>query len=417
MGLKDALNALLGTTGEAEDTDSDETKTKDEPSQNNDHEVLKRVINKIQNLTENVTSRIDEVTERVEKLEEEDEETQSVDLDPVHKEIDGLKERINSLEETMESFSGVYEAISSQYHPLIEKQEQQNHSEPEQEHVEAKPETPKKTKEGEREITLKDNLTQKSEQFGVKDNPTPTPTTPPGKNNAKHSHELKKAQETPRGNTEQPLQQRPEQPRQDSPTKKEQEQHNHQTKPSKPRPSPHTSQPTHQDTDHTQTTQQNPKPRPQRSHQNHAASNQATEDVIEIGAEPTIQQEQRSEAQHEAQTTKQHAETRPHSQDRNTYQDALFKNMIRKQREHKQHLTTQAPQNEAFHIEGHKPLTDLLDLAETLNEDSDVFNHHVVDQRNIEAWIDGSLRMPDLARRLRGIQDREDYIMTLLAAI
>ncbi len=454
--------------------------------------AVQTIVSKIDELSSNLQDRIANSEDRIDDLEEQiDEVDQDIDYQPdvTEDDFEALKARVDELAETIDGFTEVYEAMSSQYNPLINEQasEQQvqqqpltgqddeavskNHTERsgrDEKPLDATPETQadtqpmtqtegqkqsgrdqlahkpgeqgtkettktpnkgsEKQRNDERNITIKDSLTDETEEFTLGEEPS-------------RSEEERRQQELQR-TTEDDVEPRS---KEDSVEPVLNKGHVEQTQEPSfgpehaskhiDNPKLDTSEPRAQDTTEPVVTEQRQQPaqepvqrdtasqstpRSGKDQQNHSAnkpsdkksqsqeSPEKTAEGVDINDEsPTVDEETDDEP------TEQ--ESKKQEEQRSTIQNELIHQLITKKRRNKDKLIS-VSDDEEFYVDGHKPLRDILDLAMVLTDDPDIFKHHVLKERNFEAWIEKSLEKPSLADELRHIRSREDYITTLLAA-
>jgi hypothetical protein len=470
-------------------TESNDTEDADDESgvSNATQRAVKTIVSKIDELSSKLQDRIATSEDRIDELEEQiNEVDHDVDYEPDVKEDDfeALKARVDELEETIDGFTEVYEAISSQYNPLIDQQpskpkqnaqpqpptpekegaddQRENNqgaepgnkskSEPEprpneglndtpipnQSHptssVEDQGETKKTPNKGsepknkdERNITIKDSLTDEKEEFKLGEKPS-------------LAEEERRKQELQR-TTDDDIE-----PRSKEDSVKPVLNEEHVEKTQEPsfgpehasehidNPKLDTPEPQAQDTTEPVVTEQRQQPSQtpiqrdtptQPAPQPSKDQNGVNEHTVEQGQSqsPSEKTAERFERSNQAVTNNEDAadntsteqESKDEEKQRSTIQNELIHQLIDKKRNNRDKLT-RVSDDEEFYVDGHQPLRDILDLATVLTDDPDVFKHHVLKERNFEAWIENSLDKPGLADDLRHIRSREDYITTLLAA-
>ena len=450
--------------------------------------AVQTIVSKIDELSSRLQDRISDSEERIDEIEESlDDIDQDVDYEPdvTEDDFEALKNRVDELEETINGFTEVYEAMSSQYNPLIDQgqsqskaqsssqthqaqassqdeldessndtsthqekpstDESQTHiaeatqtktpKEQVSQNVDVKEEeqgkTPNRGSESqtneERNITIKDSLTDEKEEFTLGEEPS-------------RSQEERRKQELQRS-TDDDVEPRSKEdsvepvPSEDRVDKTQEPRFGpeHASKHTD-NPKLDTSKTRAQDTTDSVTTEQRQQPtrtstqddqedQPQ-AQQNRPHSNNGSvgEPSSNNTVSETTNEDVRNTRAHDAHAehdephnTAAEQNTQAQAEQRTTMQNDLIHQLIDKKRKNKAQLTTVAD-DEEFYVDGHQPLTNLLDLATVLTDDESVFKHHVLKERNFEAWIENSLDKPGLAEELRHIRSREDYITTLLAA-
>ncbi|MFP4567447.1 MAG: hypothetical protein ACLFN8_00735 [Candidatus Woesearchaeota archaeon] len=343
--------------------------TQEDDSNEDFDKLVTQIITKLEDMKTGADTKLEELETKIQELNNTNKK----------EELDAIKEKVEKLENSLKEFSSIYEAISSQYNPLLdgfdERDKKQNLNKEEKQQ-----ETARSIDAS--EIQQSPEIEQKNVTEQIKEQNTEMTQS---LNKQNEEQQVQEAQQTQQAQQSQEIitqtQEHTKEQIQEKVQEKAQEQIEEKVQDS---------------TSQTQETNSDYNLKYTISTQSDLDDDNNTEQIL----------------------VSRH-ENKNQSADRESIlKKKIIEYMLKEKRIHLERLSRTVDGDKKFFLDNNKAIANLIDLVNIIKDDEQSFTKHVTEEKDDFAnWIDHVLGLADIAQKLRGIKNREEYTLTLLSEI